>query len=72
MICENCGHKKSSCIDARDVESWDANNNDMMYRRRRRTCLGCGERFTTYEGSIETLRSLIQAKLRRAEKEAGL
>ena len=40
MICPFCGYKDSKVIDSRDA------NNGI---RRRRQCISCGSRFTTYE-----------------------
>lgn len=40
MNCPYCGYRDSRVIDSRDI-------NDGI--RRRRQCLGCGRRFTTYE-----------------------
>ena len=40
MNCAFCGHHDTKVVDSRDV-------NDGV--RRRRQCLGCGSRFTTYE-----------------------
>lgn len=42
MRCSFCGHQESKVVDSR--QSDDANKT-----RRRRECLGCGKRFTTYE-----------------------
>lgn len=42
MRCPSCGHSESKVIDSRSSESQNAT-------RRRRECLECGERFTTYE-----------------------
>lgn len=42
MKCLKCGNEESKVIDSRTVE--DGNST-----RRRRECLGCGNRFTTYE-----------------------
>ncbi|MCL2746016.1 MAG: transcriptional regulator NrdR [Coriobacteriia bacterium] len=42
MNCPKCGHVDSKVIDSRSSESQDA-------IRRRRECLECGTRFTTYE-----------------------
>ncbi len=42
MKCPVCGHLDSKVIDSRPVE-------EGMSIRRRRECLQCGERFTTYE-----------------------
>jgi len=46
MKCIYCGDSDSKVIDSRDVDQTNA-------IRRRRECLGCGRRFTTYE-TIET------------------
>jgi len=42
MQCPFCGHDETKVVDSRTSESQDA-------IRRRRECLACGERFTTYE-----------------------
>lgn len=42
MRCPSCGHTESKVIDSRNSESQNAT-------RRRRECLECCERFTTYE-----------------------
>jgi transcriptional repressor NrdR len=42
MRCPFCGHDETKVVDSRDSESQDA-------IRRRRECLDCGKRFTTYE-----------------------
>ncbi|MBX6377366.1 MAG: transcriptional repressor NrdR [Clostridia bacterium] len=42
MIAPNCGHPDSKVLDSRPTEEGNA-------IRRRRECLGCGDRFTTYE-----------------------
>lgn len=42
MRCPKCGHLESKVIDSRPSDDGDA-------IRRRRECLGCGARFTTYE-----------------------
>lgn len=42
MRCPFCGHDETKVVDSRTSESQDA-------IRRRRECLACGERFTTYE-----------------------
>lgn len=47
MRCPNCGHLESKVIDSRSSELGDA-------IRRRRECLECNERFTTYERREET------------------
>jgi transcriptional repressor NrdR len=50
MRCPKCKHLEDKVIDSRA-----ANNGDVI--RRRRLCLGCGYRFTTYE-------QVVRAKLR--------
>ena len=42
MRCPKCGCDESRVVDSRPSESNDA-------IRRRRECIGCGHRFTTYE-----------------------
>ncbi|PIR61846.1 MAG: transcriptional regulator NrdR [Candidatus Pacebacteria bacterium CG_4_10_14_0_8_um_filter_43_12] len=42
MKCPYCGKKNTSVIDSRDAE-------DQTSIRRRRSCVECGKRFTTYE-----------------------
>jgi transcriptional repressor NrdR len=42
MKCPFCGHSETKVVDSRDSESQDA-------IRRRRECLECAKRFTTYE-----------------------
>ena len=47
MRCPFCGHDETKVVDSRTSESQDA-------IRRRRECLNCSERFTTYERREET------------------
>ena len=47
MRCSFCGHPDSKVLDSRPVE-------DGRSIRRRRECLSCGKRFTTYERVEET------------------
>lgn len=47
MRCPNCNHLDSKVVDSRPSE-------DGMTIRRRRECLSCGRRFTTYERLGET------------------
>lgn len=47
MRCPHCGNEESKVIDSRTFEDGDS-------IRRRRECLACGERFTTYERREET------------------
>lgn len=42
MRCPYCGNKDSEVVETRD-------NDDLAMIRRRRTCLNCSKRFTTYE-----------------------
>lgn len=42
MRCIFCKHKRTKVIEKRD-------SNDLLISRRRRECLKCGRRFTTYE-----------------------
>ena len=42
MKCPFCGHEENKVVDSRSVQ-------DGRAVRRRRECLGCSERFTTYE-----------------------
>ena len=51
MKCIFCGNEESKVVDSRATEE----NNAI---RRRRECLGCGKRFTTYE-TIETTQVLV-------------
>ena len=46
MNCPFCGHKQDRVIDSRESKEGDV-------IRRRRQCLGCERRFTTYERSDE-------------------
>ncbi len=47
MRCPFCGHDETKVVDSRTSESQDA-------IRRRRECLSCSERFTTYERREDT------------------
>lgn len=47
MFCPSCGHTESKVVDSRSSE-------DDKSIRRRRECLSCGARFTTYERLEET------------------
>lgn len=46
MRCPSCGHLESKVVDSRPSD-------DGGVIRRRRECLGCGRRFTTYERAEE-------------------
>ena len=58
MKCPHCGHADSKVTDSRDVD-------DTV--RRRRQCLECGSRFTTYE-RIQTANLVIIKKDHRREE----
>jgi transcriptional repressor NrdR len=59
MKCPFCGHAKDRVVDSRESGSGDA-------IRRRRECLGCGRRFTSYE-RIEEIPYLVAKKDGRRE-----
>ena len=46
MLCPFCGHLEDKVVDSRESKEGDT-------IRRRRECLGCGQRFTTYERTDE-------------------
>ncbi len=54
MRCLFCGHMESKVIDSRSTEEGNT-------IRRRRECLECGKRFTTYE-KIETIPMIVIKK----------
>ena len=54
MKCPFCGHDEDKVIDSRPAE-------DGAAIRRRRECIGCQARFTTYE-KVETLPLLVIKK----------
>ena len=54
MKCPYCGDEESKVIDSRPTE-------DGERIRRRRECLGCGKRFTTYE-AVERPMLMVQKK----------
>lgn len=54
MKCPNCGHPDSKVIDSRP-------SNDASFIRRRRECLSCEKRFTTYE-TVETAPIVVVKK----------
>ena len=59
MRCPYCGHPELKVVDSRDSEVGEA-------IRRRRECLQCGQRFTTYE-RIETVPFFVTKKDGRRE-----
>lgn len=58
MKCPYCGHEDSRVTDSRNMDETV---------RRRRQCLGCGFRFTTYE-RVQTSKLIIIKKDRRREE----
>ena len=54
MKCPNCGYQDSKVIDSRPIEEGNS-------IRRRRECLQCGKRFTTFE-MIETSQIIVIKK----------
>ena len=58
MICPFCGHKQDRVIDSRESKEGDV-------IRRRRECLGCQRRFTTYERSDEVPYMVVKKDGRR-------
>ncbi|HIX66460.1 MAG TPA: transcriptional regulator NrdR [Candidatus Anaerotruncus excrementipullorum] len=59
MKCPYCGYVESKVIDSRPTDEWER-------IRRRRECLQCGRRFTTYE-VIETTPLVVIKKDRSRE-----
>ncbi len=60
MRCPFCGHLEDKVVDSREVSGGDC-------IRRRRECLGCHRRFTSYE-RIDTVPYLVVKKDGRREK----
>src|SRR5579884_185597 len=58
MTCPFCGHKEDKVIDSRESKEGDV-------IRRRRQCLGCERRFTTYERSDEIPYMVVKKDGRR-------
>ncbi len=54
MKCIYCGHEESKVLDSRSTDETNS-------IRRRRECLNCGRRFTTYE-TVETVPILVVKK----------
>jgi transcriptional repressor NrdR len=59
MRCPFCSHDDSKVIDKRET------GNNQEITRRRRECLGCGKRFTTYETVEETNFVIVKKDGRR-------
>jgi transcriptional repressor NrdR len=60
MHCPFCGNKGSEVVETRDSE-------DMDTIRRRRSCLGCNKRFTTYE-RVESIPLIVIKRDGRREQ----
>ena len=60
MLCPFCGHVADKVVDSRESKPGDA-------IRRRRECLRCGQRFTTYE-RIDEIPYMVVKKDSRREK----
>jgi transcriptional repressor NrdR len=58
MMCPFCGHREDKVIDSRESKEGDV-------IRRRRECLSCARRFTTYERSDEIPYMVIKKDGRR-------
>lgn len=54
MKCPFCGYLEDKVVDSRPTD-------EGVVIRRRRECLGCGERFTTYE-KVETMQLIVIKK----------
>ena len=60
MRCPYCGERNSEVVETRD-------NEDMETIRRRRSCLQCSKRFTTYE-RVENVHLVVIKKDKRREQ----
>ena len=60
MRCPSCGSRETRVLDKRDAD-------EMSRTRRRRECLGCARRFTTYERPEMTNLMLVKKDGRRQE-----
>ena len=60
MHCPYCGNKESEVVETRDSEDLDT-------IRRRRACLGCAKRFTTYE-RVEHVALIVIKRDKRREQ----
>jgi transcriptional repressor NrdR len=58
MRCPYCGHLEDRVVDSREAQDGQAT-------RRRRECLGCNRRFTTYERIEEVLPQVVKKDGRR-------
>lgn len=64
MRCPKCAHSDDKVIDSRTIR-----NGDVI--RRRRCCLQCGHRFTTYEEVVKTSLRVIKRDGRHEELDRG-
>ena len=64
MRCPFCGHAEDKVVDSRESREGDA-------IRRRRECLGCGRRFTSYERVEEVPVVVVKKDGRREAFDAG-
>jgi transcriptional repressor NrdR len=60
MRCPKCGHMDDKVLDSRAARDGSA-------VRRRRTCLACGQRFTTYEEIVKDELRVVKRDGRREE-----
>ena len=60
MRCPKCGHTDDKVLDSRAAR-------DGASIRRRRSCLGCGQRFTTYEEIVKDGLRVVKRDGRREE-----
>ena len=58
MRCPHCGHLEDKVVDSREATEGQST-------RRRRECLGCNRRFTTYERIEELLPAVVKKDGRR-------
>ncbi len=58
MRCPYCGHVEDKVVDSREAQ-------DGLATRRRRECLACGRRFTTYERIEDVLPQVVKKDGRR-------
>ncbi len=58
MRCPYCGHLEDRVVDSREAQDGEAT-------RRRRECLGCSRRFTTYERIEDVLPQVVKKDGRR-------
>ena len=64
MKCPFCGHPDTQVVDSRGADEGD-------FIRRRRRCVECDRRFTTYERPELTMPSVVKRNGSRHDYEAG-